>query len=76
MFKPIVTHIGGLTLEAPAVEGFAFLGRTGWLGVRCSCGFLASGRSMAALELALSDHQEPATCPAWAEYRAQEAAEI
>lgn len=73
MPNPIVTHIGCLTLEAPAIEGFAFLGRSGWLGARCACGFLASGRSMAALELALADHQEPATCPAFEQFRAQEA---
>lgn len=76
MFKPITAQIGRLTLEAPAVEGYAFIGRTGWLGVRCSCGFLASGRSMAALELALADHQEPVTCPAFAQFRAQEAEEV
>lgn len=73
--RPVVTQIGTLTLEAPALEGLAFLGRTGWVGVVCECGFLASGRSLAALELALADHQEPATCPAWKTFRAQEADE-
>lgn len=71
--KPVITQIGKLTLEAPAVEGLAFLGRTGWVGVFCACGFLASGRSMAALEHALADHQVAATCPAEAELQAQEA---
>jgi hypothetical protein len=73
--KPVTTQIGRLTLEAPAVEGLAFLGRTGWLGVFCACGFLASGRSMAALEHALADHQVSTTCPAEAELQAQEALE-
>lgn len=77
MPNPIVTHVGLLTLEAPAVEGFAFLGgRSGWLGARCSCGFVASGRSMVALEHALADHQEPAFCPAFAQFRQQEADEV
>lgn len=66
----MISHVGILELEAPAVDGFAFLGRTGWLGVRCSCGFIVSARSMSALDQALNGHQEPATCPAMAAIQA------
>ncbi len=78
MIKPrgiVKTTIGLLELEAPAVEGFAFIGRTGWLGAKCSCGWMVSGRSMAALELGLQAHQLPEFCPAWKQFKAQEADE-
>lgn len=55
----------GLELIAPAVEGFAFVGRGGWLGFRCPCGYVASGRSMAAIGMAIDEHQEEATCPVY-----------
>lgn len=61
----LTQHIGQMDLEAPAIEGFAFLGRSGWVGFRCSCGFIGSARSLQALEQALEAHQEPATCPTY-----------
>lgn len=76
MLKPISYNVGVYLLEAPAIDGFAFIGKTGWIGARCSCGFIASGRSLAALEMALADHQEPVSCPAFAQFRAQEAEEV
>lgn len=68
-----VAHVGVLTIEGPADAAFAFLGRSGWVGARCSCGFLASGRSLGSLEEAMADHQAIGICPAWTEFKAQEA---
>lgn len=62
---------GDLPLEAPAVLGAAFIGRTGWVGVHCPCGWTVTGRSLSALEGGLADHQQPAHCAAWAEVQAE-----
>lgn len=66
---PSVQTVVQQELMAPEHEGVAFIGRGGWLGIRCPCGYVASGRSMASLELGLVDHQEQATCPAYESYR-------
>lgn len=73
--RKFTTRIGMLQLEAPEIEGFAFLGPSGWLGVRCSCGWLVSARSMPALELGLQAHQHVDVCPDWAAFKASEAEE-
>lgn len=70
------SQIGVYALEAPAQEGFAFLGRSGWLGARCVCGWIVSGRTMASLELGLGAHQTQATCPEWHRYADAAAVEV
>lgn len=72
MDPAIKTSIGIYELEAPRIEGMAFVGRSGWLGARCGCGFVASARSLVALHQGLAEHQEPETCPYWAQVRKEE----
>lgn len=66
---PRSAALNGRTLQAPAREGLAYLGKSGWVGVRCSCGFIVTARSMGSLEAALSEHQDPKFCPKYAEYQ-------
>lgn len=41
----------------PPVVGAAFLAKNGILGYRCPCRFVASGRTLAALQAAILDHE-------------------
>lgn len=40
----------------PTVMHELFLGASGFLGLRCGCGFLVTGRTAASLEANITDH--------------------
>lgn len=55
-------------LEAPANNGYFFLGGSGWLGLQCACGYVVTARSAAACEAALREHQSPDVCPSYHDF--------
>ena len=42
--------------ELPRVQHELFLGPSGFLGLRCGCGFLVTGRTATSLEANMNDH--------------------
>lgn len=42
--------------DVPTVMHELFLGASGFLGLRCGCGFLVTGRTAVSLEANINDH--------------------
>lgn len=43
-------------LLLPTIQHELFLGPTGFMGLRCGCGFLVTGRTATSLEANINDH--------------------